>query len=194
MKKLTAMLLALALLLGCCAALAEETATAAKENIGSINMNGAFKLQCAVPEGFEVTVVSKDDEGLLATVKRPEDKAAPVMFLVIEYDEQFGTVDRLNDLGEEDLQWIADTYSTEGEEVDISYTETSHGTKLMVVKNAGDVIAYTSFLTIYKGYFIEFDIVPGLDATVAETGLTAEQIQMCVDFLSDLDFIPEEEA
>ena len=126
------------------------------------------------------------------SVKRPEDKTAPVMFLVIEYDEQFGTVERLNDLGEEDLQWIADTYSTEGEEVDISYTETSHGTKLMVVKNAGDVIAYTSFLTIYKGYFIEFDIVPGLDATVAETGLTAEQIQMCVDFLSDLDFIPEE--
>ena len=91
MKKLIALALALILTVICCAALAEETATAAKENIGSINMNGAFKLQCAVPEGFEVTVVSKDDEGLLATVKRPEDKAAPVMFLVIEYDEQFGT-------------------------------------------------------------------------------------------------------
>ena len=190
MKKLTAMLLALALLLGCCAALAEETATAAKENIGSINMNGAFKLQCAVPEGFEVTVVSKDDEGLLATVKRPEDKAAPVMFLVIEYDEQFGTVDRLNDLGEEDLQWIADTYSTEGEEVDISYTETSHGTKLMVAKESGDDWDFVSFFTIYKGHMIELVLVPGPEAE--DPTLTQEQIDLCVQLLSDMDFVPVE--
>ena len=68
MKKLTAMLLALALLLGCCAALAEETATAAKENIGSINMNGAFKLQCSLPAEYEIKIASKDDEGLIALI------------------------------------------------------------------------------------------------------------------------------
>ena len=57
MKKLIALLLALALMLGCCAALSE---TAAKTVLGSINMNGAFKLQCSLPDNYTLNIVSKD--------------------------------------------------------------------------------------------------------------------------------------
>ena len=48
---------------------------------------------------------------------------------------------------------------------------------------------FVSIITIYEGYMIEFDMLTGAEA---EEGLTEEQIQMCIDFLSDLDFIPEE--
>ena len=188
MKKMLAMLLTLALTLTCFAALAEEQP---KEQLGSINMNGAFKLQCTVAEGYQMYVQSKDDEGLLAMISS-EDKAKPIMFFAIEFDEQYAEIKRLNDLSEEELQELASTFTTENETVSVSYTETSHGTKLMLVRDASDIVTYASFLTIYEGYMIEFDMVPGYDMTMAGEGLSESQIQMCVDFLSDLDFIPEE--
>ena len=186
MKKLFALLLSLALALGCCAALAEAPA---KTELGSINMNGVFKLQCSLPENYEINIASKDDEGMIAVVET-EDATKPMMFLVIEFDEIYSDVKRLNDMTEDQLLEIIDTFTDDGDEIIVSYRETSHGTKLMVVKEAEDTVDFVSIITIYEGYMIEFDMLTGAEA---EEGLTEEQIQMCIDFLSDLDFIPEEE-
>ena len=185
MKKLFALLLALALALGCCAALAEAPA---KTEIGSINMNGAFKLQCSLPEGYTIKIASKDDEGLIAIIET-EDETRPVMYLAIEFEEIYSDVKRMNDMTEEQLQEIIDTFENDGDEITVSYTETSHGTKLMVAQEAVDSVDFVSFITVYEGYMIEFDMLAGVGA---EEGLTEAQIQMCIDFLSDLDFIPEE--
>ena len=75
------------------------------------------------------------------------------------------------------------------DEVEVSYTETAHGTKLLVCKeNDGDGdTEYVQILTVYRGYLIEFDMETSEDA--AEKSLTDEQIQMCIDFLSNLDFV-----
>ena len=62
-------------------------------------------------------------------------------------------------------------------------------TVVMFVKEAVEGIDFVAFITVYEGYMIEFDM---LASPTAEEGLTEAQIQMCVDFLSDLDFIPEE--
>ena len=43
-------------------------------------------------------------------------------------------------------------------------------------------------LAIYKGYFIEFNMTPNPNA--ADQTLTDAQIQMCVDFLTNVDFVP----
>ena len=51
MKKILAILLSLALLLGCAAAVAE---TAEKTYLATVDMGGAFELQCAVPEGYTI--------------------------------------------------------------------------------------------------------------------------------------------
>ena len=187
MKKLFALLLALALALGCCTAMAEAPA---KTEIGTINMNGAFKLQCSLPAEYEIKIASKDDEGLIALIET-EDETKPTMFLAIEFDEIYSEVKRMNDMTEEQLQEIIDTFADDGDEITVSYTETSHGTKLMFVKEAVEGIDFVAFITVYEGYMIEFDMLAG---PTAEEGLTEAQIQMCVDFLSDLDFIPEEEA
>ncbi len=185
MKKLFALLLSLALLLGCCTALAEN---AAKTEIGSINMNGAFKLQCSLPENYTIKIASKDNEGMIAVVST-EDDTKPMMFLTIEFDEIYYDVKRMNDMSEDQLQEIIDTFTSEGDEVNVSYRETSHGTKLMIVQEAVDSVDYVSIISVYEGYMIEFDMLAG---AAAEDGLNETQIQMCIDFLSDLDFIPEE--
>ena len=186
MKKMFALLLSLILALSCCAALADEAP--AKTELGSIRMNGAFKLQCNLPEGYQIDILTKDDEGLIALIEA-EDKTKPQMFLVIEYDEVYSEVKRMNDMTEEQLQQIIDTFSNDGDEVTVSYRETSHGTKLMLAQEAVDSIDFLAILSVYEGYMIEFDMFAGKDAT---EGLSESQIQMCVDFLSDLDFIPEE--
>lgn len=186
MKKMTALLMALCLILSLTAGMAED-----KLQMGSISMNGAFRLQCKVPEGYEVEIQSKDNEGLLALITA-EDPVKPSMFLAIEFDEQYYDVDRLNDMTEEQLKELESTYTMDGEEVNISYRETAYGTRLMVVQDAGEPVGYVSIFTIYKGYDVEFDLVPGYDSTIGLQGLTEEQIQMAVDFLSDLDFIAEE--
>lgn len=186
MKKLFALLLSLALALGCCAALAEAPV---KTELGTINMNGAFKLQCNLPENYDIKIASKDDEGMIAVIET-EDASKPMMFLAIEFDEIYSDVKRMNDMTEEQLQDIIDTYAEDGDEVTVTYGETSHGTKLMIVREAVDSVDFVSIVTVYEGYMIEFDMLAGPEA---EEGLTEDQIQMCIDFLSDLDFIPEEE-
>ena len=185
MKKLFALLLSLALALSCSAVLAE---TPVKTDLGSINMNGAFKLQCSLPENYDVNIISKDDEGLMAVVKT-EDETKPMMFLTIEFDEIYYDVKRMNDMTEEQLQQIIDTFTNGGDEVTVSYRETSHGTKLMIVQEAADRVDYISIVSVYEGYMIEFDMMA---SGTSEEGLSEAQIQMCIEFLSDLDFIPEE--
>jgi K+-sensing histidine kinase KdpD len=95
----------------------------------------------------------------------------------------------MNDMTEDQLQQIVDTFVNGGDEVTVSYRETSHGTKLMIVQEAEGSVDYVAIVSVYEGYMIEFDMMTGVSD---EEGLTEAQIQMCIDFLSDLDFIPEE--
>ena len=185
MKKMIALVMILALLASCCAALAE---TPAKTELGSINLHGAFKLQGNIPEGYEIKIATMDNEGLIAVIET-EDPTKPMMYMAIEFDETYADVKRMNDMTEEQLQPIIDSFANDGDEVTISYTETAHGTKLLVARDSDGFVDIVAFITVYEGYMIEFDMTTGSQASGP---LTDEQIQMCIDFLSDLDFIPEE--
>ena len=187
MKKIVALVLALALTLGCCAAQAEASA---KTDLGIIDMAGAFKLQCDLPEGYDINIELKDNESLIATIES-EDPAKIPMLLTIEFEEMYYDVKRLNDLSDEALQEIIETFPGY-EEADISYTETSHGTKVLVVKASDANLNYVAFFSIYEGYEIELDIIEVLENEEAQSKLTDELVQSCIHFLSELDFIPEE--
>lgn len=184
MKKMIALLISLALLMSCCAALAEAPA---KTELGSISLNGAFKLQGNIPEGYEIKIATMDNEGLIAVIVN-EDPLKPVMYLAIEFDETYADVKRMNDMTDEQLQPIIDSFANDGDEVAVSYTETAHGTKLLVAKDSDGATDIVVFITVYEGYMVEFDMVAGAESTEP---LTEEQIQMCISFLSDLDFIAE---
>ena len=71
-------------------------------------------------------------------------------------------------------------------EVEISYSETGYGTKLLIAREVGSDTDFVDILAIYRGYFIEFTMTPNPKA--ANQSLTDEQIKMCIDFLTDVDF------
>ena len=186
MKKIIAIMISLALLLGCAGAFAEAE-PAVKEVIGTITVNGAFTLQCALPEGYKVQPLHLNADQLIAIITS-ENPEKPVMTLSVAYDETYSDVDRLNDLSDEELAALEETFTVMDPTIELSYGETGYGTRLLIAKQLDDFIDYVDFMTIYKGYFLEF-VVTASEAAESKN-LTEEEYQMCVDFLTELDFIP----
>ena len=184
MKKVIALLLSLTLLLSCSAVLAE--AAPEKEQLGTININGEFNLKCALPEGYRVLVTEAISSHLLATITS-EDPEKPILILSVAYDESYATVERMNDLTDEELAFIEGTFHDDYN-VEITYAETAYGTKLLIAKEVGEKEDFVDIMSVYQGYFIEFVMAPGQEATVRT--LSEEQIQMCIDFLTNVDFNP----
>ena len=149
-------------------------------------MNGEFDLTCKVPDGYELQVVNVRGDKLIASVI-PVDMTRPQMYMAIAYDETYGTVARMNDLTEEELAVLEQTYK-EMNEVTISYAETGHGTKLLIARETGSDTDFVDILAIYQGYFIEFNMTPNPKSAMQT--LTDEQVQMCIDFLTDVNFTP----
>ncbi len=163
-----------------------ETVTNDKESLGKLDVNGAFTLQCKLPEGYSLQVVNMRGTKIVASVLS-EDKEKPMLYLSVAYDEVYSNVERMNDLSEEDLKVLEASF-TDMNEVEISYKETAYGTKLLIAKEVGEDTDFVDILSIYKGYFVEFIMTPNPDASSQK--LTDAQIQMCIDFLSEVDFIP----
>ena len=178
MKKLIAIMLCLALLLGCASAVAE---TEEKTHLAKVNMGGAFQLQCALPEGYKIEEIESTDATYIANFSA--DAGKPLLMLSIAYNEMYSDVARMNDLDAEALALIEESFRAE-DEVNISYTETSYGTKLMMIQEADGSVDYVDFYSVYLGYEIEIVVV-----AQDENGLTDAQIQMAVDFLSEVDFV-----
>ena len=191
MKKTVAILLCLMMLFSC-AAMA-ESAAAEKETMGTVSVEGAFDLRCAIPEGYTLNVMTSEYNGVIAMITS-EAEGKPDIYLSIGYNDMYYGVERLNDLDEEAAAAIADSFLEE-DDVDISRMTTAHGTELLVIKEIRNETDYVDFYTIYKGYEIELIIthVTTDDSDAEEAAVipvTEEEIQMAVQFLSDLDFVP----
>ena len=156
------------------------------EKLGRLDVNGEFNLTCKLPEGYKLEVMDTKGDKIAAAVV-PQDTTKPELYLTIAYDELYGEVERMNEMSEEDLAVLENTFK-EMDQVEISYTETGYGTKLLVARENGDDSDFVDILAIYKGYFVEFKMIPNEKA--ADQRLTDEQVKMCVDFLTDVDFKP----
>ncbi len=181
MKKNIAMMLCLVMLLGCAAALAEYT------NIGAVNVNGAFEARCVLPEGYTLETSELDNGGLVSMITS-QDTAKPLLILSIMFDDMYADVNKLNDLDDEALAYLESTFTDEYD-MDITYTETAYGTKLLVAKEVNGEFA--DVYTIYAGYEFEFVLIPTLEG--GADSLTEEQIQLVIEFLSNLDFVALED-
>ena len=156
------------------------------QSLGTLNVNGAFDLVCKLPENYKLQVVNVRGGKIVASIL-PEDMTKPQLYLSIAYDDLYGDVQRLNDLSDEQLAVLEATF-TEMDDVEISYQNTGHGTKLLIAREVGGDTDFVDILSIYNGYFIEFNMTPNPNA--ASQTLTNAQIGMCIDFLTDLDFVP----
>ena len=183
MRKIMAILLSLTLLLGFTAGLAEETE---KQSFGTIRVNGEFTLKGLVPEGYQVIPYEISDESILTQIIS-EDNTRPEMALSIAFDELYADVARMNDLDDEAIAALEETFTITDPYAMISYEETAYGTRLLICRTLNEYMDYLDILSIYNGYMIEFVMTPGSGA--ADRKLTDEQVENCISFLSELDFV-----
>lgn len=187
MKKVVAIILSLAMLLSCAACFAEaaeaaEVAEVAeKEELGTVNVNGVFKIQGRIPEGYRLSFLNQNPMYIRCKLIS-ESKEKPGVELTIAYAEDWADTERLNDVSEADLLEIEESFREE-DEVNIEYRTTAYGTKVMVVTEALEETDFVAVYTIYKGYELEFVMTPGSNP------LTEENTQMLVDFISEMDFV-----
>lgn len=166
--------------------LVTEEAQDATQKLGKLSVNGEFELICKLPVDYKIQVVDMKGERIFASILS-DDMTKPEMYLRISYDELYGEVDRMNDMSAEDLAVLENSFTSDNE-VEISYRETGYGTKLLVAKEIGSGADSVSILSVYKGYLVEFEMTPSPNA--ANQTLNEEQIQMCIDFLTNVDFNP----
>ena len=187
MKKIIAILLSLALLLGCAAGLAEGTEAEAEKHIfGAIRANGEFTLKGVLPEGYKVVPFELSEDSILTRIVS-DDPTKPVTALSIAFDESYSDVQRLNDLDDDALAAIEKTFTDTDPYANITYDETAYGTRLLVCRTTSETYDYLTLFSIYKGYCVEFVMTPGREAP--EQHLTDEDVANCNVFLSELDFV-----
>ena len=183
MKKLISLLLCITLALLCAAVFAESVS-----NQFTADVRDRFRITGPLPEGYQYSIVSQNDMMTRAAITS-EDPAAPVLDLTVSFNEIYSDIQRLNDLPEDQLEIIKAGFS-EMNEVTFETGETSHGTKLLIVRETGADRDFLDFYSIYLGYEIELKLSPSENA--ADPTLTDEQVKKCISFLSDLDFVPIE--
>lgn len=182
MKRIIALALSLVILLACAAAAAETE----KESMGILKVNKAFDIRySALPNEYKLSILQQNDMTIIAHIKSPRTNI-PQMDLVIAFNDGWAETERLNDVSEEDLQAIRDSFIEEYENLDFDIRETAAGTHLLTVTVPGGQDAYV--YTIYKGHEIEIHLYPGKE----QGTLTDVDIERVVAFLSDMDFVPVE--
>ncbi len=186
MKKAISILLALAMLLFCAAAFAETAAETAEttEKTEIVTLRNTFTLKCNLPESYTLEIKSRDEESVYATLTSA-DTAKPLILISIAYNDLYAGIERMNDIPEEDLA-MYEAFFTIMDDVKFEYKETGYGTKIMMVTENFEDTNFIDFYTIYKGFEVEFVMTPGSEA------LTDADVQMMMDFITDLDFVPVE--
>ena len=121
MKKIIALVLSLMMLFACAAAVAE----AEKESMGVLKVNKAFDIKySALSDGYTLSIFQQNDMAIIANIQSP-DKALPRMGLVIAFNDEWADTERLNDVSEEDLQAIKDSFYEEYSELSFDTKETA---------------------------------------------------------------------
>ena len=178
MKKMIALALSLMLIL--CAAVAPAEETAEKTRLGSLKVGEAFTIQSKVPENYTFTPVTSTELNLTGILAGGENQ--PTVYVSIAFNEEYYGVERFNDVDEDTVQAIRDSFR-EMDEVAFEDLETAYGTRLLKVTQADR--SFVDIYTIYKGYELEFVLT-------AQGEVQDADVQMLVDFISDMDFVPAE--
>ncbi len=182
MKKIIALVLSLVMLLSCAAAVAEEE----KASMGTLKVNKAFDIKYSpLPDGYNLSIFQQNDMAIIANIKSNQE-TLPRMGLVIAFNDEWADTEKLNDVSEEDLEAIKNSFFEEYSQLYFETKETASGTQLLIVQVPGGQDAYV--YTIYKGHEIEIHIFPGTE----QNELTDADIDRVVTFLSDMDFVPVE--
>ena len=172
MKKITALALSLIMILCAVCTLAEGSE---KTELGTLKVGEAFSIQSKMPEGYTYMPVIATELNMVGILSAGEGK--PDVYISIAYNEDYEGVERFNDVDEATVEDIRNHFLEEDEEVTFEDLETAFGTRLLKV--TGD--NYVDIYTIYKSHELEF-------VMTGET-FTDVDVQMLVDFISNMDFV-----
>ena len=181
MKKIVAILLCLSLL-GCCAAVAETAETENKVVLGTV---GSYVIRCRLPEGYKVNLIESDSVSISGALL-PEQEGQPDINLSIGFNDSYtqdGKALRMNDVSEEDLAEIRESFVENVDEAFFEERETGLGTKVLVVKGSIGDKNFVDLYSLYNSYEVEVVAVTGSDEPAEE------QIQMLIDFFTEMDFV-----
>ena len=184
MKKIIALALSLMLLLGCVSALAEA---ADKQ---TITMLGAFTITTdKLPEGYKVNVFKNSEMEYEALITSPE-AGKPDYVLTMNFNDEWDGVNTLDDVSEEDMKAIKDSFYevTELDDGDITFEDgkTGEGTPLLIAKAADG--SFGAVYTIYKSHEIEVDFYHAEE----ENLVTEDEFNTVITFLTNIQFTPVE--
>ena len=171
MKKITALLLSLAMILCAVCVFAEDTG---KTEMGTLNVGTAFSIRSKVPEGYRWLSVTSTELNIIGLLTAGGGK--PAVTVSIAYNEEYEGVERFNDVDEATVEEIRQSVLGMDAEVVFEDLQTAYATRLLKVTGDGVVDIYT----IYKSYDLEF--------VMTGEGMTEADVQMLVDFISDMDF------
>ena len=175
MKKIIALALALMMILCVVCVSAED---AEKAELGTLNVGEAFSIRSKLPEGYSYIPETSTELNLIGILSAGEDR--PTVRVSIAYNEEYEDVERFNDVDESVVEEIRDSFREVNEEAAFEDLATAYGTRLLKVTGNGFVDIYT----IYKSYELEF-VMKG-------SKLSEADVQMLVDFISDMDFVAVE--
>ena len=177
MKKIIALALCLMLALCAVSAVAEEN-TAEKTHLGTLEVGEAFRIQGKVPDNYTFNLITSNELNLIGILAGGE--GMPSVTVSIAYSEEYHGVERFNDLDEADVQDIKDSFLAM-DDVVFEDLETAYGTRLLKVTTNNK--SFADIYTIYKGYELEF-------VMTAQGEVKDADVQMLVDFISYMDFVP----
>ena len=175
MKKITALALSLVMVLCAFCALAEDNG---KTRMGTLHVGTSFIIQSKMPEDYTYRPITSTELNLVGILSAGAGR--PAVTVSIAYNEEYEGTERFNEVDEAVAEEIRDSFRETDEEVTFEDLETAYGTRLLKVAGDGFVDLYT----IYKSYELEFVMTGG--------ALTDADVQMLVDFISDMDFVAEE--
>lgn len=179
MKKCIALVLCAVMLLACVAAVADES-------MGILKVNKAFDIKYApLPDDYAISIFQQNDMTIIANIKSSQANL-PQMGLIIAFSDAWAETNTMNEVSEEDMQAIEDSFLEEYPDLSFETRETAAGTKLLVVKAPSGQDAYV--YTIYKGHEIEIHLFPGTE----QEELDDADIERVVAFLSGIEFVPVE--
>lgn len=177
MKKTFSILLCAALFLCAASALAEQAPFV-------IEMNEKLSVSFIVPENYEISE-NRYGDIFYATFTPLNGTDVGVVLSVGASEEYLSR--SIGDLTDEELQNLIDVATGDFADPSVTVTETSHGTKLIVLDENSEYDEYAEIFTVYQGYFIT-----ALVQRDPETQLTEAELQLAVDVLSQMEFVTAE--
>ena len=167
----------------------EAAAAAEAESQLVLGTVGEYIIKYDLPEGYKMTIINAANTSIIATLMS-ETAGQPMITLSIAFNDSYtqdGKPMRLNEVSEEEVALIKESFEEETEVAGFEDGETALGTKVLIVRGTIAGTNYADVYSIYNSYEVEAVMTPA--PGTEDTTLTEEQIQTVIDFFSSMDFV-----